>query len=294
MRAHAVRTAARYRTGAGVALNEFMLDVNEATFDRDVLLRSHQLPVVVDFWAPWCGPCKSLGPLLERLTIEAGGRFVLARLNVDENPGLATRYAVLSIPAVKAFRNGQVELEFVGAQPEALVRRFIDQAAPSEMALSIEQGRSLMLTHRWAEAEAKFRAAWAEDENSAAALGLVECLLMQGQPQEAQAILSDFPAGSELAAAEKLKPLAELLVETELADGEPDGDALHAELLQSGRLILLDNFPAAMDGLLDILRTDKHYRNDLPRKVLLALFYLLGDDDELTRQYRDELASVLF
>jgi putative thioredoxin len=278
-----------------VGLNEFMLDVTEATFDQDVLLRSHQQPVVVDFWAEWCGPCKILGPLLERLAIEGGGRFVLAKLNVDENPNLATRYGVQGIPAVKAFKNGQIEMEFVGAQPEALVRRFIDQVAPNELMLGVEQGRSLLLTHHWSEAEAKFRAVLAENgSNAPAALGLVESLLMQGQAQEALEILDDFPRGSEWASAEKLIPLARLLSDVDQDALVRNADPLQAELLQAGKLILLDNLPAAMDGLLEILRQDKHYRDDLPRKIMLALFQLLGDDDELTRQYRDELASVLF
>ena len=104
-----------------MALSEHILDVNEATFENEVVLRSHQVPVVVDFWAVWCAPCSMLTPILERQAIEAGGGFLLAKVNVDENPNLSIRYGVRGIPAVKAFVDGKVVSEFVGAQPESRV-----------------------------------------------------------------------------------------------------------------------------------------------------------------------------
>ena len=277
-------------------MNPFMLDVNEANFEQEVLLRSHEVPVVVDFWAEWCGPCKVLGPILERLAIEGGGRFILAKINVDQNPGLAMRFGVQGIPAVKAFKQGKVEAEFVGSQPEPVVRRFIQRLIPSPAEQAAQAANSLLVTHHWKEAEEAFREALAEDErNAVAALGLMKSLLMQGRGGEALALLEDFPPGSEWAIAEQLRPLAELLAAVENnGPGYDEQDPLAAELYQAGRLIVRGNLPAAMDGLLDILRQDKRYRDGLPRKILLAIFSILGDEDTLTRQYREELASVLF
>jgi len=277
-------------------MNPFMLDVNEANFEQEVLLRSHEVPVVVDFWAEWCGPCKVLGPILERLAIEGGGRFILAKINVDQNPGLAMRFGVQGIPAVKAFKQGKVEAEFVGSQPEPVVRRFIQRLVPSPAEQAAQAANSLLVTHHWKEAEEAFREALAEDgRNAVAALGLMKSLLMQGRGGEALALLEDFPPGSEWAIAEQLRPLAELLAAVENnGPGYDEQDPLAAELYQAGRLIVRGNLPAAMDGLLDILRQDKRYRDGLPRKILLAIFSILGDEDTLTRQYREELASVLF
>jgi putative thioredoxin len=278
-----------------VTLSEYISDVSEGTFETEVILRSHEVPVVADFWAVWCAPCRVLGPTLERLAIEAGGLFRLAKVNVDENPNLAVRYGVRGIPAVKAFRNGEVVTEFVGAQPEAIIRRFIHNLAPSEADRAVEQARSLLATRHWAEAERAFRDVMAGDDSSAAAaLGLVKSLMMQGTGQEALEILGNFPPGNETVAAEGLRPLAELLAEVEKGGEAPEDDPLAAGFYQAGRLIARGNLPAAMDGLLETLRQDKRYRGGQVKKVLLALFALLGDDDPLTRQYREELASVLF
>jgi putative thioredoxin len=278
-----------------VTLSEHIIDVSEATFENEVLLRSHDTPVVVDFWATWCGPCRVLGPILERLAIEAGGSFRLAKLNVDENPNLAIRYGVQGIPAVKAFMNGQVESEFVGAQPEPVVRRFMQNLVPSESERAVEGARSLLATRHWKEAEEAFREVLAENEtNSTAALGLVKSLLMQGLGKEPINIIDHFPSGTEWAEAERLRPLAKILAEVEENGPYPSDDPLAARFYQAARLISRDNLPAAMDGLLDILREDKEYREGLPKHILLALFALLGDGDPLTREYRDELASILF
>jgi putative thioredoxin len=278
-----------------MSLSEHILDVNEASFGDEVIQRSFEVPVVVDFWAPWCAPCRTLGPILERAAIEAGGGFRLARVNVDENPQLSVRFGVQGIPAVKAFRQGAVVSEFVGAQPEPVVRRFLERLAPTEVDAGLVRALGLRTTRRWDEAEAAFREVLSREEtNAAASLGLLECLLMQGRGREARALLADFPPSTEWAAAERLRPLAELLAEAASLEPVDPDDALAAQYLQAGRLIALGNLEAAMDGLLDVLRSDKDYRGGHPRLALLGVFAILGDDDPLSRSYREELASILF
>lgn len=278
-----------------MSASEHIRHVDESAFEAEVLLRSHEIPVVVDFWAAWCGPCRTLGPLLERLTVEAGGAFRLAKVDVDANPNLAVRYGVRGIPAVKGFRGGEVVAEFVGAQPEVLVHRFLQTLAPSAESIGLERARSLLATRHWPEAEQAYRSLLdAEGQSSAAALGLLKSLLMQGRGRQAEAILGEFPSGTEWAEAEKLKPLAHALAESEVDGMALPSAPLDAAFVHAARLIGRGNLPAAMDGIMDILRQDKRFRKGQARQVLLGLFLLLGDDDPLTRQYRDELASILF
>lgn len=278
-----------------MTLSEHILDVSESTFEEEVIIRSHQVPVVVDFWAEWCGPCRILGPLLERLAIESGGSFTLAKVDVDENSRLSVRYGVQGIPAVKAFRNGEVVSEFVGAQPEPVVRRFVERLIPDPGEQAVKEGLSLLATRHWEEAEGIFRSILEEDDsNSAAALGLAKSLLMQGSGEEASRLLREFPDGAEWASAQKLKPLARLLIEYPPEFRAIPDEAQQARMQRAAELVRGGNLPAAMDGLLDVLRTDKTYQDGLPKAVMLAIFELLGEGDPLTREYRDELASVLF
>jgi putative thioredoxin len=271
-----------------------IIDVTEATFEHEVIAHSNQVPVVVDFWAPWCGPCRTLGPMLERLAREANGAFRLAKVNVDENPRLATRFGVQGIPAVKAFKGGQEVAQFAGAQPESMVQRFVRELAPREADRALVEARGFLVARHWPEAEEAAQRALTDDPaSSAAALCLIRALLAQGKGAAALEVMEAFPGGNEVVVVERLRPLAQLMLRAADAAGT-SGETAEAEYLQSARLIARGNFAAALDGLLDVLRRDKNYAGGEARRVFLALLELMGEEDPLTRTYRDELASVLF
>ena len=271
-----------------------IISVSELDFEYEVIAYSKQTPVVVDFWAEWCGPCKMLGPILEKLAEEANGAFRLAKVNVDESPNLALRYSIRSIPAVKAFRDGEVVSEFMGAQPEPRVREFVRALAPSQKDLLFEKAEGLLDMEEWTEAETAFRQFLVKSpEHPEATLGLIRALIPQGKLRESDHLLYNFPPSKEYNQAEKIMRLVKSVFWAKDYDGFSD-DPLEAAYLNALRLVALGNFPAAMDGLLDILRQDKHFHNDEVRQVLLGIFDVLGDSNPLTRQYRNELAMVLF
>lgn len=274
--------------------SEFIKAVSESDFEYEVIAYSNQAPVIVDFWAEWCRPCKTLTPILEKFATEAQGAFRLAKVNVDENPNLALRFEVRSIPNVKAFRDGHVVSEFLGLQPEPRVREFIRNLAPSQIDLLLEKGQSLLEAMNWNEASNSFRQFLVKSpDNPAGLLGLLKACLMQGKFSEARQLIDEFPSSPEFARMEILRPLFNALWEEKSNQGISD-DPLEATYHNTVRLILRGNLPAAMDGIIDVLRQDKHYRNDEARKVLLGIFEVLGDNHPLTQQYRRELAMVLF
>jgi putative thioredoxin len=273
--------------------SQFVIVVNEADFQNRVLDHSMQQPVLVDFWAEWCIPCRTLDPLLERLAEDSAGAFLLAKLDVDANPGIAMQYGVKGIPAVKAFRNGQVVAEFNGLQPEAKIREFVKALGPSTFDLSTGKANSSLAQEEWGEAEKILRQVLEQNpDHPAALLGVARARLAQGDPAGALPILRNFPVSKEYVQAEQLTPLAQAMADMDLESASDDELApIYANVL---RLTGRGQLPAAMDGLLELLRENKAYRKGQARKAAIGLLVLMGEENPLTRMYRNELASLLF
>jgi putative thioredoxin len=276
---------------------EKVIEVSEDSFDLDVIEQSFDVPVVVDFWAPWCGPCLTLSPILEKLATDPNHDFILAKVNVDDNPALAMEFQVQGIPAVKAFWEGDVIAEFTGAQPENSVRQFIRKVAPSERDLALRQAKSLLATRHWSDAEQAFQEVLERFPNlPAASLGLATALIVMGDGCEAITHLKSISDGPELLQAKKLLPLAHFLCRQEEIDaiGEETADPIDLQYQHAARLFRRNNLAATLDGLLEVLRQDKTHRQGEAKAVMLAIFEVLGEGDPLTQTYRRELATVLF
>lgn len=272
-----------------------VIEVTEASFQKDVVERSQEVTVVVDFWAPWCGPCRMLGPILERLAQEPGSNFILAKVNADHAPGLSMQYQVRGIPAVKAFRDGQVVDEFVGAQPEPRVRQFIQKVAPSQSDQSLYQARNLLQEQKWDAAVAAYRRLQREQpEQPAIRVGLAQALLGQAKGCEAEPLLQGIPAGPEFSRAETLLPLAQYLCRLSKAGQNQELTLLESRYRKAADWIKQGDLTRALDTLLAVLQENKQYRSGEARRLILAIFELLGENDPQLSSYRQKLASVLY
>jgi putative thioredoxin len=244
------------------------MDVSESTFQSAVLDRSHSLPVVVDFWAEWCGPCRQLGPLLERAAGARAGSLELVKVDVDANPGLARAFQIQGIPAVKAFRAGQVVAEFVGAQPPASIDQFLDSLLPSQADALVQSGD-----------EASLRQALEfEPTRADAALRLARILLARGEEEEALDVLAQVPGSF---AADGLAARIEL----ERGSGPDLSEAFDA--LDQGQP------ERALDLLIGALASADGARDDI-RRVVVGILDELGVEHPLARESRRKLASALY
>jgi putative thioredoxin len=287
------------------ATNPHVIDVTDESFEQEVLERSKQVPVVVDFWAPWCGPCRTLGPILERQAQQNAGAFVLAKINVDENPQIAAAANARSIPLVIAFRDGQARSSFVGAQPESEVKRFLAAILPTAADRLAKEGGELLLSGYDNAAEERFRAALAEDARHPAALvGLARVLGERGATAEALALLERV-VGAPAVEREAERLAAELRTHAaapadsgELGALEARARAnpgdLAARIEYARALGAARRYEPALAELLACVEADPHFGDDAARKAMLDLFGVLGSGHDLVHEYRTKLAALLF
>lgn len=281
----------------------WIIDVDEPTFAREVLERSREVPVVVDFWARWCGPCRLLGPILEDLARERAGAFVLAKVDIDRSPGLAETYAVQSVPAVKAFVGGRPTLEFVGARPLPELRRWLDRVVPDETDRLAAEAEALARTDA-ARAEALLGQVVAQrPRHEAAAVVLARLRIARGDDAGAREVLRAVAPGAERR--EEIERLEATLAVRELgravggsvdearAAVEREGSA--AALHRLGVLLAAEGrYPDALEALLAAAKKDKKLGQNGVREAMVQVFFAIGPRDPLSDRYRAELSRTIY
>ncbi|MGE5819529.1 MAG: tetratricopeptide repeat protein [Deltaproteobacteria bacterium] len=283
-------------------MNQSTIDVGEDNFESAVLDRSMEVPVLVDFWAPWCEPCRVLGPVLEKLAGEYGGEFVLAKVNVDENPTLAGALGIQGIPAVKLFRDGQIDSEFTGALPEPMVREFLSKFLPSAADKQAQEAVQLEQEGKISEAKNLYKSVLNTEPNHAKALlGLGRLLANEGAHSAALEHLDKIPV-----VAEERKEADRLIARLKLqAGGTQDESALRAKLKSNPddldtrfelaqALAGMERYEDALNEFLTTIKKDRGFRDDGARKAMIQIFEVIGPENPLTDKFRSELAKVLF
>jgi putative thioredoxin len=276
-------------------MSEYIRSVTEGDFEYEVLAYSQSIPVLVEFWANWSKPSKSLSPLLEKITLEAEGSFRLARVDVDAFPNLPLRYGVFTIPAIVAFTQGTRVSELTGLQPEARIRGFIDHILPPSPAhlLSLKGDSLLGLEDFDAAAIAYQDALKLRSGFPPALLGTMRLALRKGDPDTAKLIFQDFPISKEYGKAEALMPVVKAMQDFQNHVLPADTD-LEATFSNSIKMAIRGNIYGSLDGLLGVLRENKHFGKDRGKLVFLGLLELLDPESKEVDNYRKELASTLF
>ncbi len=280
-----------------MADSPYVKDVDTAGFQQEVVDRSREVPVVVDFWAAWCGPCKALGPLLEKLAAEHQGGFELARVDVDANQQLAAVFGVQGIPTVVGFREGKAVSQFTGAIPEANLRQWLEEVIPSEADLLVAAADGLVEDGDPEAAERGYLEALGVDpRHVGAGVGLASLLVEADRFAEALEVLAPLSSTSEV---ERLRATARLgsaedasVPDLQAKLAEEPGDA-QVRIELSLALAAQGSYQEALDHLLEVVRAGDESREEA-RLAILDIFGVLGDEHPLTGTYRRELANALF
>jgi putative thioredoxin len=279
-----------------------VIDVFPESFPHEVVERSREIPVVVDFWAEWCGPCQILSPILEKLAHEYAGKFVLAKVDIERCPNEASDYGIRSIPAVLGIRDGAVVDAFVGLQPEAVIRKWVDRILPTDAEVLAAQARLLEVSNPKAAEEKYGQALELETTLSLAQIGLARIALAQGRIDDAIARITALERRGFLEAeAEKLK--AELTLRVQAAGGSsveaaraalsdnPENLNLMLELAEA--LASSSQYADALALCLELVERDRRGIGEKARQTMLAIFKLLPPGDELVTEYQRQLSLLL-
>lgn len=282
----------------------YILEATAENFEQAVLENSARVPVLVDFWADWCAPCRMLMPVLAGLVEQYQGKFLVAKVNSDEQQALTMEYGVRSLPTVKLFRNGQVVDEFMGALPEGAVREFLDRHVERASDRIRQNALNAYKQGDPDQAVALLQTALGEDPNNHRLnLDLARILIETGRYVEAgKAIATLSPAKQEEAEVRALKGRLEFATvaadaaetETLLEQVTQDPGKLEARYQLSARLILKGDFEAALDQLLEIMRRDRKFRDDAGRKGMIAVFEMLDNQGPVVGRYRARMSSLLY
>jgi putative thioredoxin len=282
-------------------------DGTDASFKADIIDTSMQTPVLVDFWAPWCGPCRTLTPIIEKVVVAAKGKVKLVKINIDENPGFAGQLRVQSIPAVFAFKDGKPVDGFMGAQPESQIKAFIDRLigdVPDGIDDLLAAGaESLSIGDIGGAAQSYAQAASLDPQNATAIAGLARCYLLGGNVEQARELIATIPK-------DKAKDPSVVAVMAQLALSEAASQAGDATALAASVKASPDNLQAWFDlamarigegdldgaskALLEIIARERNWNDDAARKQLLTLFEAAGPASETARNGRRRLSAILF
>jgi putative thioredoxin len=269
---------------------------NDVTsFQEDVITASFQNPVLVDFWAPWCGPCRTLGPILEKLAEEQVDRWSLVKINTDEHQEVSSEYGIRGIPAVKLFVDGRVVDEFTGALPEHAVRQWLDKAIPSQNRVLISDAEKLIEDGRSAEAQNILEAVLEAEPTNAQACGLLAGILGLTDPERAS-LLAMTAATAEprfVQVSDAIKTVESLQKRENEIRALPDEPA-RADYLTAVSAVVNNEIEAALIGFIEVIKKNRYFDDDGARKAVVSLFTLLGPGHPLTRKYRREFDMWLY